>query len=435
MNKKKSGKFGLFSIVLLGINSIIGSGIFLMPGKAYVLMGTSSLWVYVFITLLAGSMALCFAEAAGYFKSNGAAYVYVKEAFGNLPGFEVGIMKYIVQIIAWSTMAVGFVTALSAIWPAAGSGMVKNVIVIIILAGLGVVNYAGVDLTKYINNIATVGKMIPLVLFIAVGIFFIKGGNYTGSPVTGFTVSTFSETAILVFYAFTGFESIATASEDMENPKKNIPRAIVIAICSVSVVYFLIQFVSIGILGATLGETKTPVVDAMAKTLLGSAGGAIVTAGTLISIGGINIAQSFYAPRGLMALGETHMLPEIVSKKTAWGTPGVAIIITVILAIPVALSGSFTTLAAISVISRFTQYIPTCLSILVFRKRGMESAFKVPFGPVIPSVATIVSLWLLFNADRMKLLIGLGAMVVGVPLYYLIVYYNKKHGYEFKKVD
>lgn len=435
MNKKKSGKFGLFSIVLLGINSIIGSGIFLMPGKAYVLMGTSSLWVYVFITLLAGAMALCFAEAAGYFKSNGAAYVYVKEAFGNLSGFEVGIMKYIVQIIAWSTMAVGFVTALSAIWPAAGSGMVKNVIVIIILAGLGVVNYAGVDLTKYINNIATVGKMIPLVLFIAVGIFFIKGGNYTGSPVTGFTVSTFSETAILVFYAFTGFESIATASEDMENPKKNIPRAIVIAICSVSVVYFLIQFVSIGILGATLGETKTPVVDAMAKTLLGSAGGAIVTAGTLISIGGINIAQSFYAPRGLMALGETHMLPEIVSKKTAWGTPGVAIIITVILAIPVALSGSFTTLAAISVISRFTQYIPTCLSILVFRKRGMESAFKVPFGPVIPIVATIVSLWLLFNADRMKLLIGLGAMVVGVPLYYLIVYYNKKHGYEFKKVD
>lgn len=101
MKENKSKKFGLYSIVLLGINSIIGSGIFLLPGKAYALMGTNSLAVYLFITLLAGSMALCFAEAAGYFKSNGAAYVYVKEAFGNLPGFEVGIMKYMVQIIEW----------------------------------------------------------------------------------------------------------------------------------------------------------------------------------------------------------------------------------------------------------------------------------------------------------------------------------------------
>ncbi|MDO5521718.1 MAG: APC family permease [bacterium] len=432
---KNKKKFGLFSIVLLGINSIIGSGIFLMPGKAYVLMGTQSLWVYLFITLLAGSMALCFAEAAGYFKSNGAAYVYVKEAFGNLPGFEVGVMKYLVQIVAWATMAVGFVTALSAIWPAAGTGMTKNIIISVILIGLGIINYIGVDLTKHINNIATVGKMIPLVLFIAVGIFFIKGGNYSAGSVTGITIGKFSETAILVFYAFTGFEAIATASEDMENPKKNIPLAILIAFCTVSIVYFLIQFVSIGILGDTLGATKTPVVEAMSHTILGSAGSAIVTAGTLISIGGINIAQSFYAPRGLSALGETHMLPKIVSKNSDRGTPGVAILITVVLTLPIALSGSFTTLAAISVITRFTQYIPTCLSILVFRKRGMESAFKVPLGPVIPVVATIVSLWLLYNADRMKLLIGLGVMVVGVPLYYLMVYYNKKHGYEFSKVD
>ncbi|BBF43594.1 S-methylmethionine permease [Lachnospiraceae bacterium KM106-2] len=431
----KSKKFGLFSIVLLGINSIIGSGIFLMPGKAYVLMGTKSLLVYLFITLLAGSMALCFAEAAGYFKSNGAAYVYVKEAFGNLPGFEVGVMKYIVQIIAWATMAVGFVTALSAIWPAAGSGMTKNIIISAILIILGIVNYIGVDFTKYLNNIATVGKLIPLILFIAVGIFFLKGANYSAGLNTGITVGKFSETAILVFYAFTGFEAIATASEDMENPKKNIPRAIIIAFAVVSVTYFLIQLVSIGILGNVLGTTETPVVEAMKHTFLGSAGSAIVTAGTLISIGGINIAQSFYAPRGLSALGETHMLPKVVAKQSKRETPGIAILITTILTLPIALSGSFTTLAAISVISRFTQYIPTCLSILVFRKRNMESNFKVPFGPIIPIVATVVSLWLLYNADRMKLLIGIGVMVIGIPIYYLMVYYNRKHGYEFSKVD
>lgn len=437
MKEKKNGKFGLFSIILLGINAIIGSGIFLMPGKAYALMGTSSLLVYIFITFLAGSMALCFAEAAGYFKSNGAAYIYVKEAFGNLPGFEVGIMKYVVQLIAWATMAVAFVTALSAIWPAAAKGTAHTVLIVGILVVLGIINYIGVDLTKYIANIATVGKLIPLVLFIAVGIFFMKGPNFTPfTPVdVKMGVSTFSAAAILIFYAFTGFESLATASEDMDNPRKNIPRAIVIAICCVSVVYFLIQLVSTGILGGALSGTETPVVDAMSKTVLGPAGGAIVTAGTLISIGGINIAQSFFAPRGCIALGDSHMLPAFVTKKTPWRTPGVAIIITVIITIPIALSGSFTTLAAISVISRFTQYIPTCLAVLVFRKRGMESSFRVPFGPVIPILATVVGLWLLFNADRMKLLIGLGALIIGVPLYYLMVYYNNKHGYEFEKSE
>lgn len=437
MKNTKNGKFGLFSIILLGINAIIGSGIFLMPGKAYTLMGTSSLLVYIFITFLAGSMALCFAEAAGYFKSNGAAYVYVKEAFGNFFGFEVGIMKYVVQLIAWATMAVGFVTALSAIWPAAKDGTVHTVLIVGLLVVLGIINYIGVDLTKYIANIATVGKLIPLVLFIAVGIFFMKGSNFTPfTPVDEkIGISTFSAAAILIFYAFTGFESLATASEDMDNPKKNIPRAIVIAICCVSVVYFLIQLISTGILGGALSGTETPVVDAMSKTVLGSAGGAIVTAGTLISIGGINIAQSFFAPRGCIALGTGRMLPAFVTKKTPWGTPGVAIIITVILTIPIALSGSFTTLAAISVISRFTQYIPTCLAILVFRKRGMKSSFQVPLGPVIPILATIVGLWLLFNADMKKLVIGLGALVIGIPLYYLMVYYNKKHGYEFEKSE
>ena len=90
---EKQKEFGLISIILLGMNAIIGSGIFLLPGQAYDLVGTSSLFVFLFITLLAGSLALCFAEAAGLFKSNGAAYIYAKEAFGNFAGFEVGFYE------------------------------------------------------------------------------------------------------------------------------------------------------------------------------------------------------------------------------------------------------------------------------------------------------------------------------------------------------
>lgn len=428
-------KFGLFSIILLGMNSIIGSGIFLLPGRAFTITGTSSLFAYLFITLLAGSMALCFAEVGGLFRSNGGAYIYAKEAFGNFAGFEVGVMKYIVQIIAWAAMAVGFVTALSAVVPAVAQGPLRTAMIIFVVGGLTVVNILGVDPTKYVNNIATVGKLVPLILFISIGIFFIKGDNFKPIVPEGITTGKFAEAAILIFYAFTGFESIATASEDMQNSKKNLPIAIAVAIGCVSLIYFLIQFVSIGILGRDLSGTETPVVDAMSATALGAAGGFIVTVGTLVSIGGINVAASFLSPRGCLALADRGMLPPVVAKKTEKGVPIVAILITAALVIPVALSGSFTQLAAISVISRFTQYIPTCLSVIVFRKRGMESTFRLPFGYTIPIVAAIVSLWLLFNSDMKKLLIGLGAMLIIVPLYFAMKKYNKKHGYEFKAAE
>lgn len=431
---KNKKKFGLFSIILLGMNAIIGSGIFLLPGQAYAIAGTSSLFVYLFITFLAGSLALCFAEAAGLFRSNGGAYIYAKEAFGNFVGFEVGFMKYIVQVVAWATMAVGFVTALSAVFPEISEGPIRALLIVGLIVVLSVINIIGIDVAKYVNNVATVGKLVPIIVFIAAGIFFIKGANFQPIIPKDMTTVKFSEAAILIFYAFTGFEAIATASEEMDNPKKNLPIAIAVAIGCVSVIYFLIQFVSIGILGGSLEGTTTPVVDAMSK-FMGSAGGILVTAGTLVSIGGINVANSIFVPRGCLALGERGMLPPVVKKMSSRGTPVTAIIISAVLVIPLALSGTFTQLATISVISRFTQYIPTCLSIIVFRRRGMESTFKVPFGYTIPIVASLVSLWLLFNADRFKLVVGLGAMVVIVPIYFIVKKYNEKHGYEFTDAE
>ena len=310
----------------------------------------------------------------------------------------------------------------------------RNAVVVGLIVVLSLVNYIGIDVAKYVNNVATVGKLAPIIIFIVAGIFFIKGSNFQPIVPESMSTATFAEASILIFYAFTGFEAIAGASEEMDNPKKNLPIAIAVAIGCVSLIYILLQFVSIGILGSNLSGSETPVVDAM-STFMGSAGGTLVTVGTLISIGGINAANSIFVPRGCLALGERGMLPPIVKKMSKRGTPVVAIVISAALVIPLALSGSFTQLAAISVISRFTQYIPTCLSIIVFRRRGMESTFKVPFGYTIPIVAILVSIWLLYNSDLVKLAIGLGALVVIVPIYFIIKKYNEKHGYEFSDAE
>lgn len=427
MDKKKT-KIGFLSIVLLGFNAIVGSGIFLLPNQAMKLIGPASIFVILFDAFLAITIALCFAEMGGIFKRNGGPYVYTREAFGQFAGFEVGIMTYAICVIAWATMAAGFTTALSVFWPAANEGITKDIIITLFIIALGILNIVGVNFTKIIMNIATVGKIIPLIIFIAIGIFFMKLHNFTPILPHGvYTHGSFGAAALLIFFAFTGFESIALAAEDMENPSKNIPKAIVIVMIIVSIVYILIQGVSIGILGPNLANDLTPVTTA-SSVFLGSWGGILVSLGVLISIIGINVASSFSSPRMAVALAEDGLLPKSLGKYNKFNTPYIAIILTVVLTIPIALSGSFTHLALISAISRFAQYLPTCLAVPVLRWKNpeMDRSFKIPFGPIIPVIAIIVSLWILFQSSAQQLIWGLGGLIIAIPLYFLMKIYNKK---------
>ncbi|WP_127447850.1 APC family permease [Veillonella sp. 3310] len=417
-----NNKLGLMSIILLGVNAIIGTGIFLLPGKAAALVGVNSLWVIVFDALLVMSIALCFAEMGGMFNKNGGPYVYAKEAFGNFVGFEVGFMKWAIATIAWSAMAVGFATALGAVWEPASTEMGKNIIATLIIVVLGIMNIMGVKISKIINNIVTIGKLLPLIFFILVGIFYVKGVNFAPmESVPDMTQASFGAAALIIFYAFTGFESIAVAAEDMEKPERNVPKAIILVLTLVSIVYILIQAICIGIMGDALVTSKTPVADA-AFVFMGPLAKAIVTAGTLISIGGINVASSFLAPRSGVAMSDDGLIPKVVSKRNKKDAPYVAIIVTVVFAVVLSWTGSFEKLAAISVVSRFAQYLPTCLAVLVFRSKrpDMARTFRVPLGPVIPVLAVVVSIWLITQSSLEKVFWGLGGLVVGAVLYYIM---------------
>lgn len=429
----EKSKLGFWSIVLLGINAIIGSGIFGLPGKAYAKMGPASILVLIFCMVLAVSIALCFAEASSWFDENGGPYLYAKEAFGEFIGFEVGFMKWAIGMIAWAAMANFFAITLSTIWPAAAEPFYKNIIITFVLVSLGIMNIMGVKISKIVNDSITIGKLIPLLVFIVVGIFFIKGSNFKPFVIIpeGHTGTTaFVAASISLFYAFTGFESLAVAAKDMKNPKKNVPKALVTVMALVSLVYFLVLAISIGVLGGALSGANTPVADA-AGAVFGSAGSYFITIGTVISVGGINIAASFLTPRSGVALAEKGLVPRCIAKNNKHDAPYIAIIITVVGSLIMALSGTFGTLLQISVISRFIQYIPTCIAVLVFRKKyaGKEVNFRIPGGPIIPIVAVSISVWLLINAgiaSPMKIVWGLGGLVVAVPFYfYMTKVYNK----------
>ena len=423
---KETGKFGFWSIVLLGINGIVGTGIFLLPNKAYSIIGSASLGILLFDAVIAGCIALCFAEAASLFTRNGGPYLYAKHALGDFWAFEVGVLKWIVTVIAWAAMAVGFATALGAAVPALSGDFAKDVISFILIVGLTIVNIFGVNVSKFVNNLITISKLVPLALFIAIGIFFINGANFTPVfPQDIYVDGSFAQAAVLLFFAYTGFEVIAIAAEDMKNPKKNLPRAIIMCMLLVSVLYMAILAVSIGVLGTDLANTKAPVQDAF-NVIVGPIGMYIVLVGTLISMGGINFAEAYYAPRVATSMAEDGMLPNALAKRNRYNAPYVAAIVTAIASVLLAWSGSFTTLAAISAVSRFTQYLPTCLAVIIFRRKWADKArsYTIPGGYLIPVIAIGTSLWMLAQAQTNQLLWGLGGCIVILPFYYS--YWKKK---------
>lgn len=425
MGTDKKDKFGLWSIVLLGINSIIGTGIFLLPNRAYALMGPSSLLILLFDAFLAGCLALCFAEVAGFFSRNGGPYLYAKAAFGDFVGYEVGVLKLVVTIIAWAAMAVGFATALGAAFPFFAGDTMKNLIAAVLIGGLTIMNIAGVKISKILNNLMTISKLVPLCVFIAVGLFFVNGSNFTPFVPTHMADGAFANAAITMFFAYTGFEAIAVVAEDFKDPKKDLPRGIILTMIIVTIIYMLVVGISIGILGPDLAVDKAPIQTAFGRAV-GPVGAYFILLGTLFSMGGINLAESFIAPRACTSLAEDGMLPAFLNRRTSWGTPWASSVVVAILSILLAWSGSFTTLAAISAVSRFTQYLPTVLSVIVFRRKwkDRERTYKIPGGIFVPVVAFLTSLWMLSNAKPMQLVWGLGGILVIAPYY--LVYKKKK---------
>lgn len=421
VKKTKSKKMGFWTVLLFGINSIIGSGIFLLPSEGMRLFGPASIFVLGFDALLVLSIGLCFAEDSSLFDETGGAYVYAKAAFGNFVGYEVGFVTWAIRIIAEGTLYVGFATAVAGVFPQLNTPLAKDVIVTVMALGLMVMNLFGVKVASFLNNTVTVSKLLPLLVFIAIGIWFIKGSNFTPMvPASVAGKGSFAKAAMTMFFVFTGIESSVVAAGEMKNPKKDLPRVLIIVILAVAAFYILVQVVCIGVLGKSLASSQTPIQDAFGS-MVGGFGKYLVAAGTLMSIGGVGFSTSFITPRFGVAMAENGMMPQFLTHKNRFGVPDYSIIISALLGLVVAMSGSFNTLVQISAVSRFAQYIPSCLAVLVFRKtmKNRKSGFKMPFGWVIPIIAISVSLWLLAQTSVSNLIWGFGALIVAVPFYFI----------------
>ncbi|MCB5952388.1 APC family permease [Enterococcus sp. BWT-B8] len=429
MENEKS-KFSLNGATLYGINAVIGSGIFLLPRTIYRDLGPASLIAMLLDAVLVLMLAVCFAEVAGYFNKNGGAFQYSKTAFGDLVGFNVGLLGWFVTIIAWSAMAAGFAKLLIVTFPSLEG---KNTIISILLVlFLSLINSFGIKTSKIFTITITIAKLIPIIAFSVISLFFIRHGFSEGN-FTPFlqlnpdmTLSqAMASTSLTVFYAFIGFEALPVVAGEMRNAKKNVPIAIIGSISIVSILYFIIISGTIAMLGTGILQSNAPVQDAFVK-MIGPAGKWLISIGALVSIAGLNMGDSVMIPRYGASISDEGLLPKMIARKNGRGAPIVAIIVSGVLTVILLLSGSFEQLAELSVVFRFIQYIPTALSVIWLRKKGMDHvpAFRLPFGPVIPILSIIVSIWMLAAADPINIISGIVGIVVATILYFVL---NRKN--------
>jgi amino acid transporter len=226
---------------------------------------------------------------------------------------------------------------------------------------------------------------------------------------------------MLLLYAYAGFETLVVPAGEMDNPQQNVPKALFIVMAIVTVVYMGVFGVAVGTFDGIAGHAN-PVAAASAQ-FMGPIGGTLIAVGICLSVFGTNSGSALVNPRRFYAMAERGDLPAFLARvDPETGAPRAAIGTTWLLACALSLSGTFVELAVLGVLARFAQYIPTCIAVLVFRHRDTEphDGFRIPGGPVIPLVTVVLCVLLLANTDPTRLIKGGIALLVGIPLYFLV---------------
>lgn len=374
----KTEKLGFWSIVLLTINSIIGTGIFLSPGSVVKQVGTYAPLAYLCAAGFAVVLALSFASASRYVVKSGAAYAYVEAAFGENAGLYVGITRFVSASIAGGVMATGVVkTVLQIMGLDTSRFSLVTVGFLLLMFLLFIINVFGLKVLEWVSNLSTLGKILALALTIVAGLFLLSGQNGAadlsmllpgkeGGAVPNITSKSFVTAVIAAFYAFTGFEGVASGSSDMEKPEKNLPRALPLSIFLIAAVYLGIIFVSMRLNPLALLESEKVVVlaDVFKNPLLQQ----VIVLGAFVSMFGINIAASFHTPRLLEAMARDGQVQAVFAKRTKGGFPFAAFLFSIVFAImiPMAFHYDMKGIMIISSIARFVQFLLVPLAVICF---------------------------------------------------------------------
>jgi amino acid transporter len=432
-------QLGLWSAVAVLVGSTIGSGIFRSPaGITDRLPGPlplMSVWIAGGLFALCGALTL--AELSGAFPQTGGMYVFIREAWGRVTAFLFGWAELVIiraaSLGAISTTFAEYLLRVLGYDPSLApySDWVHYVAAVAILL-TATFNYVGVSWSSLVLNLTTLAKYGGL-LFIILLAFAIglpqTGGHYTpAAPAGSFEVAAFGLALVSVLWAFDGWADLSFVAGEVRDPRRNLPRAIIIGVLAVIAIYILANLAYLAVM--PVGEIRTSKLVAadVAQRLIGAPGVVFVAITVMLSTFGTLNATLLTAPRIFFAMADDGLFfRRVASVHPRFGTPYVSIVLTTVLGVLFVLLRTFEQLADTFVTAIVPFYALAVAAVFVLRRRaGYDPPFRTPLYPVVPALFILATLFLLGNAildpsSRWGTLGVLGVIALGIPVYYLTV--------------
>lgn len=419
----------LFPCIMIVVTSVIGGGIFTVPGEIMTIAKGSGpnllAWVVASIFVLLVGLVYC--ELGTSMPRAGGPAVFLREAYGDKMSFFYGWFAMLNNTAVLAVVSVTFTNYVKYFLPLTSlqCKLISSAILLIAMY----TNVRGVKMGSTSTSILTIIKLVVLGGIIVAGVFCLVPANF--EPVADAEVgwSTSFAAAVPAFFAFSGYNQLTYMSEEMKEPEKTLPKAIVLGIGIICVVYILLSVVCVGTLGVDALANSSNSVAMAAEVIFGKVGGAVVSIGALISIYALINAGFMSMPRVAFNVGRDRLFPDVFAKiHPKYSTPYCSIIIYCCLALFLMWTGSFSTLLMMVVftgkISEFL-VIGSCM-LLRKKKPDMPRPFKVPLYPVVPIVALILTVYLACLVPLAKILWSLVFVLSAVPAYFIFAFFRKR---------
>src|ERR1700726_1173278 len=402
------------------VSSTIGAGIFVIPAAIAKGLGPAAPLAFVCCALAMILFVTCFAIAGSRISLTGGLYAYVEVAFGRYVGFLAGVLYFLTALGAVAGVVNVLANSVVLVIPFLGGPMMRVVVMLAVYGSLVVINVRGVGGGAGAVTVVTMAKLLPLLLFICAGIFFIHPANLTWTTWPG--GKALGDSVILLIFAFVGIEVALIPSGEVKNPARTVPRAAYLALVVTTIIYILIQVLAQGTLGNDLANYKDAPLAEAASKFLGNIGRTILVAGATISAFGFVTSDILSSPRMIFAFGRDGVIPAwFAHVHPRYRSPDVAIITYAVLAFALSISGTFEQLAVLSNVAVLLMYFLCCAGCWVLLQRDVRSdgpPFNFPGMKIVPALAIVAIIWILAHATAWEFAVNGIVLAVASLLFF-----------------
>jgi APA family basic amino acid/polyamine antiporter len=403
------------------VNTTIGAGIFVLPALVANGLGAASPLAYVVCAIAMGLFVTSFAMAGSRVSLTGGLYAYVEVAFGRYVGFLAGILYFLLAVLSVSGVVNVLATSVGVLAPPLATKVARFAIILSVFGFLAAINTRGVRTGVRVVGAVTLIKLLPLIVFVLVGIFFIRPGSIASTGWPG--SKPLGESVLLLIFAFMGIETALVPSGEIKAPARTVPRAIFTALAITTLLYVMIQLVAQGVLGSELAKRPDAPLAEAAVRFLGVAGRTLLLAGATVSALGFVTSDILGSPRIIFAFGRDRFLPTWFAHiHPRFHTPDVAIITYAVIAFVLSFSSTFQKLAILANVVTLLLYLLCCLAALELTRRDVRTdgaPFTFPGANLIPILAIGVIIWILTHATAKEFAVTAACLGVASLLFFV----------------